>query len=171
MLFRSRRGDRSRPHRELRGECPQYATRISVVGAKCRVVDTRGTESKPEVRRRFFSKIHSSQAIFGNFFGFFSKFFWTPESPARCVVRHGRNRGTAWQAMRFCAILRLAAFARATGAETSLQDLVFPNTSKGLRDIHRTGRGAPSRGDWEQKRGVWRVVCAVERVRSRRVAR
>ena len=136
-----RRDDRSRSHRELRGECPQYATRFSVVGAICRVVDTRGESPKPDHVAVDFRKIHPLQAIFGNFFGFFSEIFWTPRACAPCVARHGiatrpngaRSGVFALARWRTCAAIR---------AELRKSvDLVWPSTSKGLRVFHRGRHG------------------------------
>ena len=128
---------RSRARRDARCECPQYATKITMVAALGSVVDARAAKPPSLTRRRLFPKIHRRRGHFGNFFGFFSKFFWGPRRSPFCGARHGATRHQSSRRdvgddVRSTDDGRVTVAPRAPS-----RHLVKPNTSKGLRIVHR----------------------------------
>ena len=128
---------RSRARRDARCECPQYATKITMVAAIGSVVDARTAKPPSLTRRRLFRKIHLRRGDFGKFFGFFSKFFWGRRRSPFCGARHGVTRHQ-WSRRDVGDDMRSADDGRVTVVpRVPSPHLVKPNTSKGLRIVHR----------------------------------
>ena len=114
---------RSRVRRDARCECPQYATKITMVAALGSVVDARAAKPASLARRRLFRKIHPRWGDFGKFFGFFQKFFGDADGvpsvapdTARIVVAH---RVATPVTMHEAPIADASPLRRASGRDTS----------------------------------------------------